>query len=94
MVRVNAAKSDPPTPRSRALAHAAQWRERERADRKRERDARRRERREQRSEEFRLREQQGLSSLGTEEHSSSDEEEEEEEEDEEEDRGQVAGSPR
>jgi hypothetical protein len=42
--------------------------------------SRHRERRERRSEEFRLREQQGLSSLGTEEYSSSDEEEEEEEE--------------
>jgi hypothetical protein len=44
-------------------------------ERRRERNARHRERR---SEEFRLREQQGLSSLGTEEYSSSDEEEEEE----------------
>jgi hypothetical protein len=52
-------------------------------DRRRERNARRRERREQRSEEFRLREQQGLSLPGTEEYSSSDEVEEEE------DRGQV-----
>jgi hypothetical protein len=43
--------------------------------RKKERRIRRRERREQRSEEFRLREQQGLSSLGTSEYSSSDEEE-------------------
>jgi hypothetical protein len=41
---------------------------------------RHRERREQRSEEYQLREQQGLSSPGTEEYSSSDEEEEEEEE--------------
>jgi hypothetical protein len=48
--------------------------------RKRERDALHQERHERRSEEFRLREQQGLSSLGTEEYSSSDEEEEEEEE--------------
>jgi hypothetical protein len=79
MVRVNATRSDPPTPRSRALACAAQRRERERVYRRRERNARRRERREQRSEEFRLREQQGLSSPGTEEYSSSDEEEEEEE---------------
>jgi hypothetical protein len=86
MVRVNTAKSDPPTPRSHGLARAAQRRERERADRKRERDARRRERQEQRSEEFRLHEQQGLSSPGTEEYSSSDEEEEEEEE---KDRGHV-----
>jgi hypothetical protein len=50
---------------------------------RRERDARHRERREWRREEFRLREQQGLSSPGTEEYSSSDEEEEEEEEEEE-----------
>jgi hypothetical protein len=76
MVSVSAAKSDPPIPRSRALARAAQQRERERVVRRRERDARHRERR---SEEFRLREQQGLSSPGTEEYSSSDEEEEEEE---------------
>jgi hypothetical protein len=48
--------------------------------RRRERDARHREHREWRSEEFRLREQQGLSSPGMEEYSSSDEEEEEEEE--------------
>jgi hypothetical protein len=86
MVRVNAARSDLPTPRSRALTRTAQQREQERVDRRRERNARRRERREQRSEEFRLREQQGLSSPGTEEYSSSDEEEEEEEE---ENRGQV-----
>jgi hypothetical protein len=73
MVRVSAAKSDPPTSRSRTLARAAQQRERERVARRRERDARHRERRERRSEEFRLREQQGLSSPGTEEYSSSDE---------------------
>jgi hypothetical protein len=48
--------------------------------RKRERATRHRERRERRSEEYQLREQQGLSSPGTEEYSSSDEEEEEEEE--------------
>jgi predicted component of type VI protein secretion system len=42
-----------------------------------ERATRHRERRERRSEEYRLREQQGLSSSGTEEYSSSDEEEEE-----------------
>jgi hypothetical protein len=45
--------------------------------RKRERSIRRRERRERRSEEFRLREQQGLSSPKTEEYSSSGEGEEE-----------------
>jgi hypothetical protein len=56
----------------------AQRREQERAARKRERSIRRWERRERRSEEFRLREQQGLSSPGTEEYSSSGEEEEEE----------------
>jgi hypothetical protein len=60
MVSVSTAKSEPPTPRSHALACAAQQRERERVAR--------------RSEEFRLREQQGLSSLGTEEYSSSDKE--------------------
>jgi hypothetical protein len=75
---VNAARSDPPTPRSRAHAHAVQRREQVEAVRKRERNLRRRERRERRSEKFRLREQQGLSSPGTEEYSSSGEEEEEE----------------
>jgi hypothetical protein len=79
MVSVSAAKSEPPTPRSRALARAAQQREREWVARRRERATRHRERRERRSEEFRLREQQGLSSPDTEEYSSSDEEEEEEE---------------
>jgi hypothetical protein len=44
----------------------------------RERATRHRERRERRNEEFRLREQQGLSSPRTEEYSSSDEEEGEE----------------
>jgi hypothetical protein len=48
--------------------------------RRRERATRHRERHERSSEEFRLREQQGLSSPGTEEYSSTDEEEEEEEE--------------
>jgi hypothetical protein len=77
---VNVARSDPPTPRSRAHTHAAQRREQERAARKRERSILRRERRERRSEEFRLCEQQGLSSPGTEEYSSSGEEEEESDE--------------
>jgi hypothetical protein len=77
---VNAARSDPPTPRSRAHARVAQQREQEWVARRRERSMRRRERRERRSEEFRLREQQGLSSPGTEEYSLSGEEEEEEEE--------------
>jgi hypothetical protein len=57
-------------------ARAAQRREQERAARKKEKRIRRRERREQRSEEFRLREQQGLSSPVTSEYSSSDEKEE------------------
>jgi hypothetical protein len=56
-------------------------------DRRRERNARRQERRERRSEEFRLREERGLSSPGTEEYSSSDEVEEEEGE---EDRGRFS----
>jgi hypothetical protein len=66
---VNAARSDPPTPR--AQARAAQRREQERAARKKERGIRRRERREQIDEEFRLREQQGLSPPATPEYSSS-----------------------
>jgi hypothetical protein len=80
MVSVSAAKSEPPTRRSRTLVRAAQQRERERVARRRERATRHREHRERRSEEFRLREQQGLSSPGTEEYSSLDEEEEEKEE--------------
>jgi hypothetical protein len=75
---VNTTRSDPPTPRSRAHARAVQRREQERAARQRERNLQRRERREQRSEEFRLREQYGLSSLRTEGYSLSGEEEEEE----------------
>jgi hypothetical protein len=55
-VSVSAAKSGPPTPRSRALTRAAQRRERERVARKRERATRHRERRERRSEEYRLHE--------------------------------------
>jgi hypothetical protein len=54
-----------------------QQREQERAACKKAKRIRRRECREQRSEEFRLREQQGLSSPATSEYSSSDEEEEE-----------------
>jgi hypothetical protein len=77
LVSVSAAKSEPPTPRSRAVARTAQEREQARVARKRERATRHRERRERRREEYRLREQQGLSSPGTEEYSSSDEEEEE-----------------
>jgi hypothetical protein len=78
-VSVSAAKSEPPTPRSRALARAAQQREREQAAHKKQRATRHWKRHERRSEEYRLREQQGLSLPGTEEYSSSDEEEEEEE---------------
>jgi hypothetical protein len=55
----------------------AQWREQEWAARKKEKRIRRRGHREQRSKEFRLHEQQGLSSPATSEYSSSDEEEEE-----------------
>jgi hypothetical protein len=55
----------------------AQWREQELAAHKKEKRIRQRERREQRSEEFRLREQRGLSSPATSEYSSSDEKEEE-----------------
>jgi hypothetical protein len=74
---VNAARSDPPTPRARARAHAAQRREKERAARKKKKRIRQRGRQEQRSEGFRLREQLGLSSPVTLEYSASDEEEEE-----------------
>jgi hypothetical protein len=67
------------TPRcSLALDRASQQRERERAARKKERARRHREHRERWSEEYRLREQQGLSSPGTEEYSSSEGDEEEE----------------
>jgi hypothetical protein len=57
LVSVNAAKSEPPTPRSRALGRAAQQRERERAARKKECATRHQKRRERRSEEYRLCEQ-------------------------------------
>jgi hypothetical protein len=73
-------------------AHAAQRREQERAAQKKERGIRHRVRREQRDEEFRLREQQGLSPPVTSEYSLSEEEEEEES-----DGGQAplrGGSPR
>jgi hypothetical protein len=75
LVSLSAAKSDPPTPRSRALGRAAQQQERGRAARKKERAKRHREGRERRNGEYRLREQQGLSSPGTKEYSSSEEEE-------------------
>jgi hypothetical protein len=75
-VVVNAARSDLPTPRARARGRRSggsrsEWR-------KKERRIRRRERREQRDEEFRLREQQGLSPPATSEYSSLGEGEEEE----------------
>jgi hypothetical protein len=56
MVSMSAAKSDPPTPHSRALGRASQQRERERAACKKERAKRHRERRERRNEEYRLHE--------------------------------------
>jgi hypothetical protein len=59
-VTVDAARSEPPTPRALAAARAAQRREQEWAARAKERRIRRRERWEQQSEECRLREQQGL----------------------------------
>jgi hypothetical protein len=62
LVSLSTAKSDPPTPHSRALGRASQQRERERAARKKERLKRHREHHERRNEEYRLREQQGLSS--------------------------------
>jgi hypothetical protein len=46
LVRVSAAKSEPPTPRSRALGRAAQQREQEQAARKKERTTWHRKRRE------------------------------------------------
>jgi hypothetical protein len=72
---VDAARSDPPTPRARA--RAAQRREQELAARK-ERRIRQWERREQRDKEYRLCEKQGLSSPSASEYSSSGEREEEE----------------
>jgi hypothetical protein len=78
LVSLSAAKSIPPTPDSRAVRRASQQRERERVARKKERARRHRECRERRSEEYRLREQQGLSSPGTEEYSSSEGDQKEE----------------
>jgi hypothetical protein len=57
---VDAARSDPPTPRALAVARAAQRREQERAARTKERRIRRREHLKQYNEEYRLREQWGL----------------------------------
>jgi hypothetical protein len=53
---VNAARSDPPTPRARVSACATQRREQERAARRKEKRIQRWERREQENEEYRLRE--------------------------------------
>jgi hypothetical protein len=75
-VTVNAARSDPPTPWARATGRTAQQWEQERAAHAKERKIRRRERLEQHNEEYRLREQQGLSPLPVLVNSSSDEEEE------------------
>jgi hypothetical protein len=73
---VDAARSDPPTPRAREAVHATQRRDQERAARRKERSIRRRECREQQSEEYRLREQQGLSPPTTPENTSEEEDEE------------------
>jgi hypothetical protein len=74
---VNAARTNPPTPRTPARVRGAVAGARA-AARKKERRIRRQERREQRDEEYRLREQQGLSPSATSEYSSSGEGEEEE----------------
>jgi hypothetical protein len=76
MVIVNAARSDPPTPRARAAGRVAQWREQERAAHTKEKNLKRRERLEQYNEEYRLLEQQGLSPSLALANSSSDDEEE------------------
>jgi hypothetical protein len=97
MVTVDAARSDPPTHWARVAARTAHRREQERAAREKERRIRRRECREQQSEEYRLREQQGLSFPGTLANSSSSSKEEEEEEEEESDGGRAplrGGIPR
>jgi hypothetical protein len=75
LVTVSTARSDPPTPQARAAGRAAQQREQERAARAKEKRIRRWERLEQHNEEYRLREQQGLSPPLAPANSSSDEEE-------------------
>jgi hypothetical protein len=75
---VYASRSDPPTPRARVAARAAQRSKQKKAARKKERRIRRREHREQQDEEYQLCELQGLSPPAIPENSSSDEEEEEE----------------
>jgi hypothetical protein len=75
-VTVQATRSDPSTPWAHATGRAAQQREREREALAKERRIRWRERLEQYNEEYRLREQQGLSPPPALANSSSDEEEE------------------
>jgi hypothetical protein len=75
---VHAVRSDPPTPRAWSAARAALRWEQERATRTKEKKLRRRERLEQYEEEYRLREQQGLSPPLAPANSSSEEEELEE----------------
>jgi hypothetical protein len=81
-VTVHVVRSDPPTPRARVAARAAQRREQEWTACAKEKKLRWRERLEQYDEEYRLREQQGLSPPLAPANSSSEEEEEEEEEEE------------
>jgi hypothetical protein len=77
-VTVDATRFDPPTPQARAAACAAQQRLQERAALKKERRIQQWECREQRDEEYRPREQQGLSPPAMSEYSSSGEGEKEE----------------
>jgi hypothetical protein len=58
-VAVNATRSDPLTPRTRAAGRAEQWREQEGAARAKEKRLRRPERLEQYNKEYQLHEQQG-----------------------------------
>jgi hypothetical protein len=76
MVTVDTARSDPPTPRARASGSTEQRRGQERATRTKEKRLKRQERLEQYNEEYRLREQQGLSRPLASANSLSDEEEE------------------
>jgi hypothetical protein len=59
-VDINAARSDPPTPRLQATGRAAQQRERDRVALAKERKIRRQERLDQHDKNYQLREQQGL----------------------------------
>jgi hypothetical protein len=76
-VTVDATRSDPPTPRARGAARAVQRQEKERVARAKERRIRRWEHLEQYNEEYRLREQWGLSPPLAPANSSLEEEEEE-----------------